>query len=150
MFADIPCHGKITTEVGGKEGNRGESPGPFSPVFRARRVFAREMERKLGLDGDRTPRRIEIKAARKIYATPRAPPASPVTFRRTRDEGYTDTRLSKLVDPVKFFSAVCAAERNTPSLARDVISYANPDLRLSCLEIAAGSTVDLAYDGCGK
>lgn len=45
--------------------------------LRSRRVFAREMERKLGLDGGSNPHRIEIKAARKIYAIQPS-----VTFRK--------------------------------------------------------------------
>lgn len=49
------CQRRITTEVRRREGNGEESRSRAMRPSRSRRVFAREMERKLGLDGDRTP-----------------------------------------------------------------------------------------------
>lgn len=49
------CQRRITMEVRRREGNGEESRSRAMRPSRSRRVFAREMERKLGLDGDRTP-----------------------------------------------------------------------------------------------
>lgn len=94
----------------GRRGGGG-GPGPPARLSRSESVFAREMERKLGLDGGSKPRRIEIKAARKIYATRNL----------SRNEGgtralYPHSRLGS-VYPVNFFFLHVGTRGETPPFA---------------------------------